>query len=495
MKKAISVERVKGTSDQMGAERAAVRCIQGILQDFLASYGYLEIDTPVLEHTELYLRKGGGGVLSKTYAFTDQGGRRLSLRPEFTASVMRAYIEHGQGLPLPLRWQYCGPVFRYERPQQGRYRQFTQLGLELLGSASPRADAEVVALACRALEAVGLKHYHLVLGHLGTALQLLESLGLSERAKTFLLLAIDQLSSKERKLEEIIRDLEEAIPVRVSEEEAKLGASLHSLEPAEAQLMVYGLLRDSNGFTGGREPEEIVGRLLRKLANRDEKKRVEQALDFVAQLCRIKGEPAKALARAKALVTKANLDLNPLMQLAHIIQLLGEHGLEGANITLDFGLARGLAYYTGMVFEIYHERLAKERQLCGGGRYDGLARALGSARDIPALGFACGLERVKEALEAAGGPTQSNLPVDALVVSRTPRAYAYALRVADFLRGAGKRVEMDTKERSVRANLEYAGRRRIPQVVLVEEGDAPRHRFLVRDMESGEERYASFGTA
>jgi histidyl-tRNA synthetase len=127
-----TIEAVRGMHDVLPAEqRAATRARQAI-EALLERHGYAAVDLPIVEPRDLYLRKLGEELAGKVYEFSF-GGRELALRPEWTASVLRAYVSHMQGEPLPLRLSYAGPVFRYERPQRLTYRQFTQVGVELVG--------------------------------------------------------------------------------------------------------------------------------------------------------------------------------------------------------------------------------------------------------------------------------------------------------------------------------------------------------------------------
>ncbi len=127
---------VRGTADVLPAECAVNREIIDALRGFLESFGYNCIDVPVIEHTDLFLTKSGEDIISKMYSFTFKN-RSICLRPEFTASIGRAFVNHLQASSLPLRLYYHGPVFRYEKPQKGRYRQFTQMGVELIGASEP----------------------------------------------------------------------------------------------------------------------------------------------------------------------------------------------------------------------------------------------------------------------------------------------------------------------------------------------------------------------
>src|SRR5215203_5737704 len=141
------IDSVRGMRDVLPQELAAQLAIAAQLDQTLAGYGYQPIELPIIEQRDLYLRKLGEELVGKVYEFRF-GGRELALRPEWTASVLRAYVASMQDQPLPLRIAYSGPVFRYERPQRGTYRQFTQVGVELVGGPAPRADAEAIALAC-----------------------------------------------------------------------------------------------------------------------------------------------------------------------------------------------------------------------------------------------------------------------------------------------------------------------------------------------------------
>src|ERR1700738_2305939 len=169
---AAPIQRVRGTNDVLPPGAARLRGLEAGLRTSFERFGYQGIQTPILEPLELFLRKSGDEIVARMYAFS-HSNRKLCLRPELTASVMRAFVDelHGQGLPL--RLHYAGPSFRYERPSRGRSRQFTQVGVELIGAAGPAADAEVLHLACAGLESVGIKKYRLVVGHIASTLQLL----------------------------------------------------------------------------------------------------------------------------------------------------------------------------------------------------------------------------------------------------------------------------------------------------------------------------------
>lgn len=161
----------RGTYDILPPDSAAWHYLEGVLRSTAELYGYQEIRTPMFEHTELFERGVGTStdVVSKEmYTFFDRSKRSLTLRPENTASCARAFIEHRvySGM-LPVKWYYIGPMFRYDRPQTGRFRQFNQFGVEVFGSRSPYLDAEVIVLLVDILSNLGLMEYELHLNSVG----------------------------------------------------------------------------------------------------------------------------------------------------------------------------------------------------------------------------------------------------------------------------------------------------------------------------------------
>lgn len=168
---AARLEALGGTSDLLPAETARWQAVEQTARQVLARYGFQEVRTPIIEYAEVFRQSLGEAtevVQKQMYSFQDRGGREVALRPEGTASAVRAYLEHGLDKTSGLvKWYYLGPMFRAERPQAGRRRQFHQLGVEVFGSASPRQDAEVLALLMHLLSALGLVGAKLKVNNLG----------------------------------------------------------------------------------------------------------------------------------------------------------------------------------------------------------------------------------------------------------------------------------------------------------------------------------------
>lgn len=501
-----AIERLRGMADVWPGDRAFRQGIVAALERGFAAHGYRPIDTPVVEATELFLRKSGEERAAQMYAF-DYRNRQIALRPEFTASVVRAYVAEGQGRPLPQRYAYHGPVFRYEKPQAGRSRQFTELGVELLGAGGPAADAEVIHLALGGLADLGLADCTLRLGHLGVVGALLTSLKLDDRVRDWFLWSMEQL--RQRGDEGLHRSLRALLAAqegtnghgaRADLDGLALGPELADFESLvldnlsddRAHTTVLGLLRGAGvELTGSnRPPEEIVERLLAKLRRPRASFDVGRAVAFLRRLITLRGEPGRVLADTRALLADYGLDDAPVREIEAVLALLRAYGHRTA-ITLDLGLGRGLHYYTGVLFEVHAGPTAGReagQQLCGGGRYDDLAQVLGARTPVPACGFGCGVERIAAALIAHGAAVPEPPAADVLVCGTGGVTMAELIPVAEALRRRGWRVELDLRARRLAANLSYAGRARIPIVAIYGDAERDAGQVVWRDLASRTER-------
>ncbi len=169
-----TIQAPRGMRDILPGEVGQWQALEAMVHDLAARYGFREIRTPVVEHTEVFQRTVGEAtdmVEKEMYTFADRGGRNVTLRPEGTAAVMRAYLEHGgASWPQPVKLYYIAPMFRYDRPQAGRYRQHVQFGAEIIGASGPEADVEVLSLPVRLMQALGLVDIEVHLNSVGDAL-------------------------------------------------------------------------------------------------------------------------------------------------------------------------------------------------------------------------------------------------------------------------------------------------------------------------------------
>jgi histidyl-tRNA synthetase len=229
---------------------------------------------------------------------------------------------------------------------------------------------------------------------------------------------------------------------------------LDGLDDAQAEGLLLHTLRSIgvNLQFGTRPPEEIVQRLVRTMRRTDQRATIERAIAFLAELSVIRGAPVPTLMALRTLVGRYDLPDPGFDELQSLIDTLPLHGVSLEAVTLDFGLGRGLHYYTGMMFEIDD---VSGMQICGGGRYDELVTALGGKHAVPAVGFAYGVERVVLASQTAMRP-QSRL---VQVICDDEASYAYAVSVASQLRQTGYAVALDVREQPVHTHVRDALRR------------------------------------
>jgi histidyl-tRNA synthetase len=425
------IRRLPNMNDASPSQLAAARDAAKRCMSVLALRGYAQIDTPLLEETELFLRKSGGELSSRLYDFVEPGGFRTSLRPEFTSPVIRYAIQTGEAAAGICRYSYFGSVFRYATPEHvdgPKTRQFNQLGAELIGVPAPRGDGEVVAMALEGLESLDGRKPVVALGHVGLLRRLLRKFQLSERANQFLLSNVQRLSNGQS---ESVRNDAKQLGLLVSGDQTVV-------DRPDARQNIESVLQRSLGplgqNAGSRTRKEIIARLARKQTHADDPAQFESALSMLAELVTISGDVQTALSDGRKLASSNGLDEECFSLIEDVAGSAADEGVDSSQLTVRFGLARGVAYYTGMVFDLLQTPDSTET-LGGGGRYDGLTRALGLDADVPALGFAYSFDAVLASATpmAIDGDTS---PV--LVQPADSSSWAAAARVATGLREQGQ---------------------------------------------------------
>ena len=402
----------RGTADFFPPESGRWSALEARIHALAERYGYGEIRTPVFESTELFVRGVGEQtdiVEKEMYTFPDRGGRSLTLRPEWTAPVVRAVLEHHLLASGPLRLYYIGPIFRYERPQKGRYRQSHQFGVECFGFPGPEADLEVISLAWELVRSYGIADATLNLNSLG-----------DDRCRS---LYRDALLAHFRPnlaaMSDDARRRVERNPLRL----------LDSKDPADAPF-------------------------------------VESAPTFESYLCDECREHFDAV--------KAYLDLAKI------------------PFTINPKIVRGLDYYGRTVFEITSSVLGAQSSVCGGGRYDGLVRSLGGP-DVPAVGFALGMERflmMVDAVAEAGEPRRRG--VAAIALGPQARTVVAPL-VAELRRRLDAPVFADYNDRKLLAHLKSADKRRARYALIVGTDELAAGELVLRDLEDRSDRRVPLG--
>lgn len=396
----------RGTNDLLPPSSWEWQEVVRLAMDSFARAGYAPVDTPVFEHTEVFERGVGEAsevVNKQMYTFPDQGGRSLTLRPEGTAPVVRAVLEHGLDRgPLPVKLAYAGAMFRQERPQKGRYRQFFQVGVEAIGSDSPAVDAEVVEVGMRYLRDAGVEPKLSInsIGHVDDSCR-----------RGYLQSLVEFLRLKESDLAPEDRGRIATNPLRTFDSKEERTVAVMASAPV--------------------------------------------ITDHLCDPCRKHFDEVRSL-------------LDDL----------------GIPYELDPRLVRGLDYYTRTAFEYVAPGLGAQNAVGGGGRYDGLAEALGSGRPLPGIGFALGIDRIvlaRQRLEAAPSP------VAVYVVSLGQEAGRAALRLATRLRAAGIGADLDLQGRGMKGQMKDAARSGARWAVILGEEELASGTATLKDLSTGEQ--------
>lgn len=396
-----------GTRDFLPADAARKLALERALQETFRLWGYAQVITPTAEFLETLVQSNGQETAEQMYRLFDREGHTLALRPELTTPIARIAATRLKHARTPIRLHYVANVFRHETLKAGRQREFWQAGVELIGAAGAAADAEVIALAVRSLQASRLRTFRVEIGHVGYFNGLLNSLSLA------------------------------------SEQRRELRRALLRRDYVGYEAALDAVRDGADGAGGGDAKAESAWASLRGLP------RLRGGADVIeGALAAADNDESRAAAA----------------DIAAIYEQLQAHGV-AEFVQVDFGMIKDLDYYTGMVLEGYADGIGFP--VCTGGRYDNLIGRFGE--DRPATGFVLGVERVLAGLAAQGvdaGEEEAGVRPHRLVAYE-PRHRDTALAGARKLREQGLIVEVDVTGLDVDGSREYARARGIPEVVFI----------------------------
>jgi histidyl-tRNA synthetase len=376
--------------------------VEGAARAVFRAYNYHEIRTPIFEETQLFARGVGEEtdiVTKEMYTFEDRDGSSLTLRPECTASVIRAYIEHRlDQRPGVQKLYYMGPMFRRERPQKGRYRQFYQIGAEAIGSESPMVDAEVIEMVVEILKRAGLAGFELLINSVGDR------------------------NCRPQYVERLQQELKSVAPMMCGDCQRR--ADTNPLRVLDCKV-------------------EADQPIIEKLPS---------IVDCLCDACR------------------AHFD--------SVQQYLTDRGI---RYQVRPRLVRGLDYYMRTTFEVVHGSLGAQNSVLGGGRYDGLAEALGSKVHSPGIGFSIGEDRLVMSVEGE----QSPAPLDLFIAPLGEPALRHAALMARDFRLSGLSVEL--AEGKLKRVMELANKLGARFALIVGEDEMASGRYALKNMSTGEQ--------
>lgn len=400
--------------------------IFGVWRRAARSFGFSEFEPPVLEQLDLFTEKSGEEIKSQLFEFVDKGGRAVSLRPEMTPSLARMVGAKAAGIRRPVKWFAIGENYRYERQQKGRLRAFFQYNADILGEESLDADAEVIALLIESLRGFGLteNEFKLRLGDRTLWVLFLESAGVPDAKIIPVLSVIDKLEK---------------------------------VSPEALREMTVAAL-DGTGL----DADALVGKIKNFISLRD--------LDSMRAAFDADGELAE----------RVDARIADWRKLVSILESLGV----GAFISPDLSIVRGLAYYTGFVFEAF-QTVGTGRALAGGGRYDNLVKKLGY-QDMPAVGFGMGDVTVSDLLELVGKSGELRDAPDAYFVIGSENVRPKALAIISALRRSGVKTDYPLKQASFGKQFKQADAVGAAKAYILGDDELAQGIVKIKDLKSGE---------
>ena len=398
------IKAVRGTKDIIGEEAKKYTYISNVAQKMFENYDYNFVKTPIFEETELFKRGIGEAtdvVEKEMYTFKDRGDRSITLRPENTASLVRCYLENAIYAKEDIsRFYYNGSMFRYERPQAGRQREFNQIGIEVFGEKSPKVDAEVIAIGYKFLEKLGISDLEVKINSVG-----------SKKSRTIYREKLIEHFSKH--LDDMCDDCKDRI---------------------------------------NRNPLRLLDCKVDK--DKDFYKSAPNIIDFLFEDERKHYEDVKKY-----------LDVF------------------GIKYTEDPTLVRGLDYYSSTVFEIVTNKLGSQGTVLGGGRYDNLLKELGD-KDIPAVGFATGVERIMMLL---GENYPKNNP-DVYIAWLGENTSETAMKIAEDLRDNNFKIYIDYSEKGMKSHMKKADKLAVKYCIILGEDELNKGIVLLKDFSTREQK-------
>ena len=417
---------LSGFMELLPRQQAAMERIMAILRETYSLYGFTPLDTPVIEASEVLLAKGGGETEKQIYRFS-KGDADLALRFDLTVPLAKYVALHYADLSFPFRRYQIGKVYRGERAQRGRFREFYQADIDIIGDGKLDVvnEAEIPAIIYQVFTRLGLKRFQIRVNDRKILNGFYAMLGLTDKAGD-IMRTVDKLD--------------------------KIGG-----EKVKALLTAEDI-----GLTA---------------------EQAEEILRFIA----IKGENREVLDALEGYRGRDEIFDQGLDELNTVVKYLSAFGVPQENFAVDLTIARGLDYYTGTVYETTLLDHPEIGSVCSGGRYDNLAEYY-TDKQLPGVGISIGLTRLFYILQEQGmlNEQMNTAPADALILPMTGDL-GPAVTLATQLREAGVRAQLYTEQKKFKQKMTYADRVGVPYVLFLGDDEIARGAVSVKDMATGEQ--------
>lgn len=420
MNSLIKAQTLKGFRDYLPTAMLARERLIDTARRVYRSYGFSPIDTPALEYSEILLGKGGDESDKQLFRFTDQGDRDVAMRFDLTVPFARFAAQHLNDIGTPFKRYHIAPVWRAEKPQRGRFREFIQCDFDTIGTDSNASDIETLLVIHDLMLQLGFTNFTIRINHRQLLNGLLEVLGLADRSAA-VLRALDKLG--------------------------KIGRD--------------GVLAEMTGAVAA-TPEQ-AGRVL----------------DFAE----LEGTPDEILNRVETDLAGNQTGLEGVGKLRELFRASVQAGAAPERIALDVSIARGLDYYTGTIYETFLGDLPQIGSVCSGGRYDNLA-GLFTRQPLPGVGASLGLDRLLAAMEELGLVAGASTPAPVLITLFDASRLGDYLRTGRELRAAGIATEVYPQFKPLKKQLQYADRKGFRIALIAGESEFASGTWQVKDLQS-----------
>ena len=394
------------------------------IQKSYERFGFLPIDTPIIEKSEVLLAKAGGETEKQIYRF-NKADNDLALRFDLTVPLAKYATEYYNELSFPFRRYQIGKVYRGERPQKGRFREFYQCDIDIIGDGelSILNDAEIPSIICTTIKELGFDDFTICINNRKLLNGLFKELNQEEQS-TDIMRIIDKLE--------------------------KIG-------------------------------KDNVIESLRKLKIQNEK------IDKIMKFIEIEGTTDEKLEALKALKIKNDLFIQGLSELQEVVKYIRIFGVPDSNFKVDLTIARGLDYYTGTVYETFLNDYRELGSVCSGGRYDNLAEFY-TDRKMPGVGVSIGLTRLFYKLNELEAIKETKKSVAKVLAVSMTDDVEKVIEVATILRNSGINTEVFLENKKIKSKLKYADKLQIPYVLIMGEDELKNNTITLKNMESGEQQ-------
>ena len=426
----VTPRTLSGFMELLPAQQQQLERMMDILRTTYSRYGFTPLDTPVIEASEVLLAKGGGETEKQIYRF-QKGDADLALRFDLTVPLAKYVALHGNDLAFPFRRYQIGKVYRGERAQRGRFREFYQADIDIIGDGKLDItnEAEIPSIIYHTFTALGLTRFQIRVNNRKILNGFYAMLGLTDRSGD-IMRTVDKLD--------------------------KIGPH-----------KVRACLMDDVGLTA---------------------EQAEEIMRFIS----ITGSNDQVLSALEGYRSRHELFDQGLDELTTVTRYLAAFGVPEVNFAVDLTIARGLDYYTGTVYETTLLDYPEIGSVCSGGRYDNLAEYY-TDRQLPGVGISIGLTRLFYVLGEQGilNPSLPTAPADVLILPMT-QDLTPAIQLATRLRGAGVRTQLYTEQKKFKAKMNYADKLGVPYVVFLGDDEIAAGLVACKDMTSGEQTKLSF---